>query len=62
MSAKKKQTKNVRRVFTDAFKIRMVKQMLSGKKKIAQIAEDFDVHFTLLYAWKKKFGDTVKSK
>jgi len=50
-----------RRHFSDSFKLKKVREIETGKSKVSEICKQYEVSFTTVYRWLKKFG-TMKNK
>ncbi len=50
-----------RRHFSDSFKIQKVRELETGKTKISELCEQYEVARANVYKWLKKFG-TMKDK
>ena len=48
-------TKKTRRTFSPEEKARIVLEMLDGGRKPSEIAEEYNIHPSLLHEWKKEF-------
>jgi transposase len=44
-----------RKQYSAAFKLKAVLEMLKEERPIAEIASEFEVHATMLHAWRREF-------
>ncbi|MBK8515469.1 MAG: transposase [Saprospiraceae bacterium] len=53
-------TKRTRKVFSESFKKQKVELIESGKLTTGSVATQFDVSYTAVYQWVKKFGKATR--